>query len=189
MADNVMSSPAAAQARRLRWGHWLVWGLLVGFLSLLGLGLYRSQAGQRAHGPAPDFTLQQFDGGTFVLSEQRGKVVMLDFWASWCIPCREEARRLEALWQEYRDRGVVFVGVAYADTETEARAFLDEFDISYPNGPDLGTRISQAYRMRGVPEKFFIDKCGNIRQVVIGPVPPVQLRDAIETLLAESNGC
>lgn len=184
-----MLSPAAAPGRRLRWGRWLVWAVLVAFLALLGLGVYRAQSGQLAHGPAPDFTLQQYDGGTFSLSGQRGNVVMVDFWASWCVPCREEARRLEALWQEYQDRGVVFVGVAYADTETEARAFLDEFGISYPNGPDLGTRISQAYRMRGVPEKFFIDRCGNIRQVVIGPVPPAQLRQAIETLLAESNNC
>lgn len=117
---------------------------------------------------------------------QRGKVVMVDFWASWCIPCRQEARALEGLWQEYRDRGVVFVGVAYADTDAEARAFLDEFGITYPNGPDLGTRISQTYRIQGVPEKFFVDKHGQIRApVVIGPVPEAELRRQIENLLAE----
>jgi len=117
---------------------------------------------------------------------QRGKVVMVDFWASWCIPCRQEARALEGLWQEYRDRGVVFVGVAYADTDAEARAFLDEFGITYPNGPDLGTRISQTYRIQGVPEKFFVDKHGQIRApVVIGPVPEAELRRQIENLFAE----
>jgi cytochrome c biogenesis protein CcmG/thiol:disulfide interchange protein DsbE len=189
MAQAVDASPAPNTAVRRQVSRWLILGLLFGFLGLVGLGLYRSQAGQLSHGSAPDFTLQQFDGGAFRLSEQRGKVVMLDFWASWCIPCREEALKLEALWGEYQARGVVFVGVAYADTETGARAFLDEFNISYPNGPDLGTRISQAYRMRGVPEKFLIDRCGQIRQVVVGPVSHAQLRQALETLLAEPNSC
>lgn len=101
------------------------------------------------------------------------------------LPCRQEARTLEALWQEYRDQDVVFVGVAYVDTETESRAFLEEFGITYPNGPDLGTRISQTYRIRGVPEKFFIDKHGRVRGLVIGPVPEAELRQRIEALLAE----
>ena len=151
----------------------------------MGIGVFRAQAGQRSGGPAPDFSLPLYDGGTFRLSEQRGQVVMVDFWASWCIPCREEARALEALWQEYRGRGVVFVGVDYADTEPEARAFLAEFGVTYPNGPDRGTRISQAYRMRGVPEKFFIDRRGEIRAVVIGPVRTAELRQTLDALLAD----
>ena len=110
---------------------------------------------------------------------------MIDFWASWCVPCRQEAWTLERLWQEYRDRGVVFVGVAYADTEKEARAFIQEFGLTYLNGPDLGTRISQTYRMRGVPEKFFVDRHGQVRALIIGPVPEAHLRQQFETLLAE----
>ena len=110
---------------------------------------------------------------------------MVDFWASWCIPCREEQPRLQALWQAYRNRGVIFVGVDYADTESEARAFLKEFGVTYPTGPDLGTRAAQAYRIQGVPEKFFVDKRGQIRAVLIGPVPETELRRQIENLLAE----
>jgi cytochrome c biogenesis protein CcmG/thiol:disulfide interchange protein DsbE len=187
--EDVSAPPASVplKRRRIRWGRWLVWGLLLGFLGLVGVGLYRAQVGQVARGPAPDFELSLFSGGTLRLSDQRGKVVMLDFWASWCVPCRQEARRLEALWQEYRRRGVVFVGVAYADTDKESRAFLDEFGITYPNGPDLGTRISQAYRMRGVPEKFFIDKQGQVRALLIGPQPEMELRRQLDTLDSTQN--
>ncbi|MCI0396327.1 MAG: TlpA family protein disulfide reductase [Chloroflexi bacterium] len=185
MIDEVVATPpATAGQKKSLWQRWLVWGFLLAFLALLGWGLYRAQAGQLDHGPAPEFTLELFEGGTFRLSEQRGKVVMVDFWASWCIPCRQEASMLEALWQAYRGRGVVFVGVAYADTEPAARAFLEEFGITYPNGPDLGTRISNSYRMQGVPEKFFIDRQGQIRAVIIGPAGESEYRRQLEVLLA-----
>jgi cytochrome c biogenesis protein CcmG/thiol:disulfide interchange protein DsbE len=158
---------------------------VLAFLSLLGWGLYRAQAGQRDRGLAPDFTLELYSGGTFRLSEQRGKVVMVDFWASWCIPCRQEALTLESLWREYQNQDVVFVGVAYLDVEDNARTFLEEFTITYPNGPDIGTRIAQDYRMQGVPEKFFIDRQGQIRAVVIGPAGEAEYRQQLEVLLAE----
>jgi cytochrome c biogenesis protein CcmG/thiol:disulfide interchange protein DsbE len=82
---------------------------------------------------------------------------------------------------------VVFIGVDYVDTEKEAVAYIDEFDITYFNGPDLGTRISQAYNIQGVPETFFIDRSGNLRGVHIGPLIPPQLDDRIDELLAEPD--
>jgi len=175
----------ARPARPIRGYWWLAWGVLIAFLLLQYAGLIRAQAGQVSHGPAPDFSLQLYSGESWRLADQRGKVVLIDFWASWCGPCRKEAVLLETLWQDYRERGVIFVGVAYSDTETAARAFLTEYGITYPNGPDLGTLISQAYGIKGVPEKFLIDKIGQIRAVLIGPISETEIRRQIELLLAE----
>jgi cytochrome c biogenesis protein CcmG/thiol:disulfide interchange protein DsbE len=163
----------------------LIYGSLLGLLGLLGWGLLRVQAGPRSEGPAPEFTLTTFQGDEIVLSELRGQVVVINFWASWCPPCRDEAAYLESTWREYRDRGVVFLGVDYVDTEPEALAYIEEFDITYPNGPDIGTRISQAYRIQGVPETFYIAKDGTLRGVKIGPLVPPELEDRLEAMLAE----
>ena len=189
MLEKTAAAASPTRPRRVHWGWWLAGLMLVGLLGLVGLRLMRAQAGRVTSGPAPDFNLNLFSGGTFRLSDQRGKVVLVDFWASWCIPCRDEAPLLESVWHVYRDQHVVFVGVAYADTDNDSRAFLKEFGITYPNGPDLGTRISQAYGITGVPEKYFIDKCGHVRHVVIGPVSEPELRGSIEGLLAEPNVC
>jgi cytochrome c biogenesis protein CcmG, thiol:disulfide interchange protein DsbE len=163
----------------------LIYGSLLALLALLGWGLLRVQAGPRSEGPAPDFNLTTFEGDEIVLSDLRGQVVVINFWASWCPPCREEAAYLEATWRAYRDQGVVFLGVDYVDTEEEALAYIAEFDITYPNGPDLGTLISQAYRIQGVPETFYVAKDGTIRGVKIGPLYPPELEDKIEELLAD----
>jgi cytochrome c biogenesis protein CcmG/thiol:disulfide interchange protein DsbE len=180
---------AVPQKRRIGWGRWLVWVGVIALLLLLGFGLYRRSLAQVQGGPAPDFELATFTGQTVRLSALRGRVVVINFWASWCIPCREEAAYLEGTWREYKDRGVVlvFIGVDYLDTEAEALAYIDEFDITYPNGPDIGTRIAQSYRIRGVPETFFIAKDGTIRDLKIGPLRPPELEQRLEALLKEGE--
>ncbi len=163
----------------------VILALLVGFLVLLALGMRRSALGPVSEGQAPPFTLQLYDGGQFSLTDHRGHVVVINFWASWCPPCREEAPVLERVWRRYKDKGVMFVGVGYLDTEPEALAYIEEFDLTYPNGPDIGTKISRAYRIRGVPETFFVNREGQIAQIKIGPLMESELVGILERLLSQ----
>ena len=118
--------------------------------------------------PAPDFSLTLFDGRIVRLSDFRGKVVFLNFWASWCPPCRAEARLLEQSWQRYKDQGVVFLGVDIQDTEEAGRRFIQEFGITYMNGRDPNNRVAIDYGVYGIPETFFVDKDGRITYKHIG---------------------
>jgi len=149
----------------------LLWSALALLIVILSVGLYRSQQGQINVGqPAPEFTLVTFSGESYQLSDYQGSVVVVNFWASWCETCKPEAKDLEAAYKFYKSRGdVLFLGVDYVDTEPEALAYLKEFGITYPNGPDLRTEISQAFRIRGVPETFIIDQEGLIAHLQIGP--------------------
>ncbi len=167
-------------------------GLIVAFaavlaiLALLGWGLKKAQAGPIDNGMAPDFSITGFDGRKVTLSELRGQVVIVNFWASWCLPCREEAAYLEQTWRKYEGKGVVFIGVDWVDTEKEALAYIDEFGITYINGPDIGSRAAQAYNIQGVPETFYVAKNGEIRGMHIGPLKSPELDQKIDELLAET---
>src|SRR3990170_4969038 len=170
MTETAPSDAAEPRRGRPRWVAVAVWVLVLGLLALLGFGLIRRQQGPVGVGSRmPPFTLTTFDGATIASTDLQGKVVLVNFWASWCKPCEQEAAALEQAYQLFKDRGVVFLGVDYVDTEPEARAYLARFGITYPNGPDLGTRISQAFRIRGVPETYVIDPQGELVSVKIGP--------------------
>ena len=151
---------------------------------IIGTALGRQLQTQPTSGPAPDFTMTTFDGEDVTLSDYRGQVVVVNFWASWCDPCRDEAPILQSLWERYRDRGVVLVGVAYLDLESAALDFIDEFGITYPNGPDVGSEISRDYNIEGVPETFIIDQTGDIAYFAIAPIREGQLDPTIDRLLA-----
>jgi cytochrome c biogenesis protein CcmG/thiol:disulfide interchange protein DsbE len=165
-------APVANNRRQLPfWVYALAFVVLLGFLGLIAWGLKVSQAGPISIGQqVPSFDLQTFEGQKLNTGEMAGKVIVVNFWASWCKPCEQEADELEASWKYYQPGGqVVFLGVDYVDTEPEARAYLDKFAISYPNGPDLRTTISQLFHIRGVPETYFIDRSGKLAFVQIGP--------------------
>ena len=171
--------------------HWVrlvAAGGVVLLLVVLAWALFKPD---RPGGRAPDFTLTLFEGYEYegkrevTLSDLRGQVVVVNFWAEWCVECKLEAELLEETWQEYRDRGVVFLGINWVDVETEARKYLTRYDITYPNGPDLGSRIGQRFGLTGVPETFFIDKSGNIESFKLGALSATQLTSTIEKLLAQ----
>jgi cytochrome c biogenesis protein CcmG/thiol:disulfide interchange protein DsbE len=168
------------------WGTVLAWVFLIGLLALVAAQLSSAQRGVLTRGePAPEFRLTTFDGEVIGSEEMAGKVVLVNFWASWCKPCEQEAEALQTAWLLYEQRGdVFFLGVDYADTENEALAYLERFRITYPNGRDLGTNIYHSFRARGVPETFIINKLGEIAYFKIGPFTDLnEVVTAVDRLL------
>ncbi len=134
-------------------------------------------------GPAPGFTVPLFDGGELSLSDLAGRPVVVNFWASWCSPCRDEALPLERTWKAYREQGVAFVGIDNQDAEDDARAYLAEFGVTYPNGIDGDGRVSIDYGIIGMPATFFIDSEGVVVSRWVGAIPEGTLIERVEALL------
>ena len=137
--------------------------------------------------PAPDFSLPSIDGnGTVSLSAYRGSIVVLNFWATWCAPCRLEAAGLERAAKAYRGHGVRFLGVDERDNDPAGRAFVEEFGITYPNGSDPSGRLAFSYALFGMPTTFVIDGAGTIRYRFVGYVIEDALRSALDPLIAKA---
>jgi cytochrome c biogenesis protein CcmG, thiol:disulfide interchange protein DsbE len=154
----------------------MIWRTLIIAVALIFVGLLAwrliqtNTSEHRADGTAPDLEFTTFEGETIRLADLRGKGVVLNFWASWCDPCREEADLLEQNWRREEANGIIFLGLDYLDQEPAAKAYLAEFDVTYPNGPDLRSQVARRYGIKGVPETFFIDPEGKITDTVIGPI-------------------
>ncbi|HET9488751.1 MAG TPA: TlpA disulfide reductase family protein [Methylomirabilota bacterium] len=134
--------------------------------------------------PAPAFTLTTFGGQPLSLDAHRGQVVVLNFWASWCYPaCYEEAPVLEQGWRQWRDRGVVVLGLDIQDTDDKAKKFIADFGLTFPNARDVTGKVSIDYGVFGVPETFFIDRQGRIHARHVGAVTPEVFRSTVERLL------
>jgi cytochrome c biogenesis protein CcmG/thiol:disulfide interchange protein DsbE len=134
--------------------------------------------------PAPGFDLPRVDGdGTISLSSLRGRVVVLNFWASWCGPCRVEHPDLEAAWQRYREHGVVIIGVGYQDRAADALAFRRDLGGDWPLVEDPESRIALAYGVTGVPETFFVAPDGRVSGKSYGPVTYETLTEEISKVL------
>ncbi len=184
-----------AEARGVpRWIQIVVWVFLIGLLALVAVFLQKTQNPTAAVGkPIPEIAFQFYEGygyndsASLSLSDLRGKVVILNIWASWCKPCEQEAPELETVWQLYKDKGVVLVGIDYVDTPAGAFSYLKKFKITFPNAPDLRSAISDTLnRKMGVPETYFVDKQGVLKYIQVGPFTSVEdIQAIIDPLLAE----
>ena len=189
MTDNTDATELVTEEpKRNRWGIIAVVGIAIIFVVILALGM-KNAATDRPDDTAPDFEMQFFNGYEWEnqpvaqLSDYEGRPVVLNFWASWCVECRIEADLLEQTWKDYRDDGVVFLGVAYIDVEPRSLEYLEEFDITYPNAPDLRSQISSKYDITGVPETFFINQDGDVIHIQLGPVNKTMLTGLIDQML------
>jgi cytochrome c biogenesis protein CcmG/thiol:disulfide interchange protein DsbE len=168
-AERAVAPPAW---RQHRWLLPLVAGALLALFLLLYYGL-RNGPNVPVGGavaldrPAPDFAVTTLEGRPVRLDELRGQVVVLNLWASWCVPCRQEAVELNRSYDRYKDRGVAFVGIAWNDDEGEARKFARQYRVEYPLALDVEGRLAIAYGMTGVPETFLVDREGRLTMKTI----------------------
>jgi cytochrome c biogenesis protein CcmG/thiol:disulfide interchange protein DsbE len=182
-------NPAVPEVKARSLPPWVIvaaFAVLLGFLALIAWGLNRAQQPPIQIGDrVPPFVLTTFDGKEVKPESLAGKVVVVNFWASWCKPCEQEADDMQKAWKYYEPGGkVVFLGVDWVDTETEAKAYLKKFNISYINGPDLRTSISQLFRIKGVPETYIIGRDGRLADVKIGPYDSVaEIQSSVDKLL------
>ena len=137
---------------------------------------------------APDFSLETFDGEIVNLADYRGKVVMLDFWASWCPPCKAEAPVLRAMHKTYSETGMVeFIGVDVWESSDDGEQFSRQAGWEYPNGIDENGTITVEFGVTGLPEKFFLDTDGRIVKKWVGPITAVELRKILDEVIAISG--
>ena len=146
-------------AGRFRWS-WLIWLAVLGLISLIAWGLVNNtEIKPQVGDPAPPFELPLFSGyelegnDSINLADLSGRVVVVNFWASWCVTCIYETDDLETIWNQYREDGVVVLGIAYLDEERKSREFMEKYGLTYPSGPDLRSQItSETYFVSQVPE-------------------------------------
>jgi len=156
---------------------------IVGFYSLRRHAPVSGTTGARAKAVAPDFTLPKLDGTQLSLSSYRGKVVLLDFWATWCVPCREEIPRFVEMQQKYGDRGLQIIGVSMDDSPDPVRPFYQQFRMNYP--VVMGTAATgEAYGgVLGLPIAFLIDRDGRIVTRHMGATDPAVFETDVQKVL------
>lgn len=138
--------------------------------------------------PAPDFTMTVWNGTgsqsqTIHLADLKGKVVLVNFYASWCADCTAETPMLQQVWQQYQGRDVVFLGIAYQDKQADSLSFLKQYGVSYPCGPDVSGTAATDYGVTGVPETVLIDTHGVVVQHYSGAVDDRTLNTALQALV------
>lgn len=169
---------------------YLLGGLLIGLA--LGLGVFLGLPAERATGssdasqagavlgePAPEFSLQDALGHEHTLSHYRGEVVLLNFWATWCAPCRLEMPAIQERYDRFAEQGLSVLALNFDEPQAEVQAFGDELGLSFPLLLDPGGTVQRLYRIRGYPTSVFLDQSGVVRKIHIGIMTEDQLDDAL----------
>ena len=174
--------------------RWLIFSVGVLVLGAAWIGLSVAPPGSTTQGGipapqvgflAPDFSLQNLEGKNITLSDLRGQVVLVNLWASWCGPCRIEMPAMQQVYETYKDQGftIVAVNATNQDSVTNALAFAEELNLTFPIVLDVDGEASANYNLRSLPSSFFVDKNGEIQEVVIGSMSESLLRVRVEQLL------
>jgi cytochrome c biogenesis protein CcmG/thiol:disulfide interchange protein DsbE len=170
-----------------RWGTLALMAGVIALTVVVGIAFMRQNSTLSPGKPVPQFTMTTFEGEEVSLEDLRGQIVVLNFWASWCAPCHDEAPDLQYIHETYAPFGVVLVGLAYAEASNQDSIdFIHQYGITYLNAPDRGTRVSRQYGITGVPETFIIDRDGNLAAggYFSGPVNAVILSRVLDGLLS-----
>lgn len=183
-------------SRKRRWEILMVVSLAAGILWTMfsrvpsAVGAPLSSAPSPREGfLAPDFTLDTLDGNQVTLSELRGRIVVINFWATWCLPCREETPALEKAYKQYKDSDAMILGVNLTnqDSVRDVEAFVQEFGLTYPILLDRDGSVGYLYQVNGLPTTFFVNRDGIIRTVLVGgPMSETFIRSKIEALIKEA---
>jgi cytochrome c biogenesis protein CcmG/thiol:disulfide interchange protein DsbE len=181
-----MAEPPHTESHRLS-PAWMAAGavaLLV--LALLAYALlFRPSPPPRAGDPVPELHLTAIDGTSIDLGPGQNSILVLNIFASWCAPCREEAAGIQRVWQDYQGQDVQFLGIAYKDAASKAQAFLDEFGVTYPWAFESNNHTARVLGVTGVPETFVIDRTGNLAFHFVGPASYQDLAQVLEQVLSQ----
>lgn len=131
-------------------------------------GFVKDKSAVQVGREAPDFVLPTLDGQTIQLSQYRGKGVVLNFWGTWCKPCKDEMPDLEKSHQFFKDKGVVVLGVDIAESEVTVKPFIQKYNITFPILMDKKREITQLYEIGPIPTTYFIDQAGMVQKIIIG---------------------
>jgi peroxiredoxin len=179
-----------------RFSTWMNWALVLGMIwtvtSRVSSTQPQAQPGAVAKEgfSAPDFTLDLLGGGKVTLSDLRGKMVLVNFWTSWCPPCRQEMPAIESVYRSYKDIGLVVIGLNLTaqDSKQDAASFAQEVGVTFPIALDLDNSVGALYRVTALPTSFFIDRKGVIRSVIVGgPMSEALIQSKVEELLQEDQ--
>jgi cytochrome c biogenesis protein CcmG/thiol:disulfide interchange protein DsbE len=187
----------------MNWDSKITWRGLMALLLVLGVTwigfsrVSRPEAMARSERPpspqvgfaAPDFTLETQDGGTISLADLRGQVVLINFWATWCPPCRAEMPAIQQVYDQYRERGFTVLAVNQQEGATQVGPFADQMGLTFPILMDRDGSVSARYQVNGLPSTFFVDRAGVVQNVTLGgPMTAAFIESQVTGLLARDGG-